>query len=291
MAKQTKIFMLLSPAKTLDLSPELPAAAASLPLTLPQCPTSMTTTVATAMQKLSRSQLKTKLKLSDKLADSTYTSWQAFGQKDTAKKPCIFTYSGAAYQGLQAGTSCTTEALVYLQDRLRILTAVYGLLRPMDQIQAYRLEMGTKGIVGSASSEKLSDYWSDAVTDLLVQDMNKDGDHDQDSSILLNLASDEYAAAVNVDQLKNFFKVVFRENGRVIAVHAKRARGLMVRYLATHEIDTLEGVKAFDWEGYQYQGDEGDATSSNVLVFDRPPQSAKKTAPKPNVARKKMRHR
>ena len=281
----------------MDFSPQLPNTASSLQLTTPECSPTLTDRVAKAMKKLSKSQIKSTLKISDALATSTKDAWQAFAKEDTQKKPCIFTYSGAAYQGLEAGKSCSTEALLYLQDRLRILSAAYGVLRPFDQIQAYRLEMGTKGILEDedGKSAKFSDIWSTAVTESLLRDMScASSKGSAQDTILLNLASDEYSATIkDTEQIPSFIKVIFREpNGRVVAVHAKRARGLMVRYLATHQVDSLEGVKGFDWERYQFQESSSD---QSVLVFQRAnpekekPEPTAKAAPGP--VRKRTRTR
>lgn len=274
-ASQKGIKMLLSPAKTLDLSPSLPAVASSMKLTLPDCSPGKTTEVVLAMKKMSVSELTKILKLSGNLAKATAEFWKNFNVdvRDSIKsnaKPCIFTYSGAAYQGLRAA-DCSREAVMYMQENLRILDAVYGVLRPLDQIQPYRLELNTKSVLPDT---KLSSYWSDAVTRTLAADL--DATH-ADAPILLNLASDEYSVVVDASQLPvtcRYVKAVFWEDGRVVSVHAKRARGLMVRYLAEHQIFTMEGIKEFAEEGYQFVESKSDDAT---LIFDRPKQPKKIT--------------
>jgi cytoplasmic iron level regulating protein YaaA (DUF328/UPF0246 family) len=179
------------------------------------------------------------------------------------RKPCIYSFSGAAYQGLQA-SECDESAMSYLQDNLRIVDPLYGVLRPLDRMQPYRLEMATKNL-WKDKKLKLADYWKDAVTQRLSQDLEaRPG-----NPVLLNLASDEYSAAVDPKALPEgtkYVKVVFWEEGRVVSVHAKRARGLMVRFLADNKSSDLKDVQKFAEEGYGFVHSKSDETT---LVFDR----------------------
>jgi len=315
------ILMILSPAKTLDLTSDLPFDGEDdLPLTRPECSLEQTTQVATAMKSLSAAALTKKLKVSAKLGQTAFEHWQNFAVTDNHaeteeagvaipvlfERPCVYTYSGAAYQGLNV-RDCSREAVLYLQHNLRILSAVYGLLRPLDQIQPYRLEMGTTNVLlpnnsNSSSSPKLAQFWSEAVTASLSNDLlltnckNDDNDDDctTDGPILLNLASDEYAAAVDPQALlpphSRYIKAVFQDDGRVVAVHAKRARGLMVRYLAEHRVRDLNGIRSFDSEGYRLVDAQSDDTT---LVFHRAKQQQpvaaknKRAASKPTATARK----
>jgi cytoplasmic iron level regulating protein YaaA (DUF328/UPF0246 family) len=183
----------------------------------------------------------------------------------------VFAYAGPAFQGLQA-SDCSDAALNYLQNNLRIVDAVYGLLRPMDRIQPYRLEMATTGVFGN-DRVKLSSYWSDKVTDRLKEEIENRPD-----SLLLNLASEEYAATIDKSKLGErvtLLKAVFQEEGRVVAVHAKRARGLMARYLAENDISTIDGIKRFAEEGYSFDESRSEETT---FVFNRKKQPAKRKA-------------
>ena len=220
--------------------------------------------------------------------------WQQFEEdmdqrpeEDT--KPCIYCFSGAAYQGLQA-LECSKETILYLQQNLRIIDGVYGILRPLDRMQAYRLEMATRKIFSDANSKepaKLNDFWKDAVTQQLSRELEE---RPNDAQILLNLASDEYAAAVDPTALQEttpnsqFVKVVFRDQGRVVAVHAKRARGLMARFVAETNATTLEDVKKFDKEGYKLVPKDTDETT---IVFDRPKQTPEPKAKKASAGSKR----
>jgi uncharacterized protein len=151
-----------------------------------------------------------------------------------------------------------------MQRNLRIIDPLYGTLRPLDLVQPYRLEMASKRIFPDDEKIKLAEYWKTSVSEYLAADLIL-----RDSKIILNLASDEYSAAVDASILPEgtqYVKVIFWDGGRTIAVHAKRARGLMVRYLATHRVATLTDVQKFDAEGYSFVESKSNETT---LVFDR----------------------
>lgn len=282
--------MILSPAKTLDVSPLSPFIVQSdnnLSFTTPICCREKTVAIARTMKSMSKNELAKLLKLSPALAEQAYTFYQGF-QMDflmnettnvpEGTKPCIYTYSGAAFQGIQIN-ECHVDTVRYMQENLRILDALYGLLRPLDQIQPYRLEMDTKNIKPHGTMTpvaKLSVYWSEPIAASLAYELRRSNARDG-QPILLNLASEEYSATVNVALLPSHFryiKVVFWEDQRVVAVHAKRARGLMVRFLAERKATTLDDIVKFNAEGYQYINSKSD---ENTLVFNRPKLSTLKT--------------
>jgi hypothetical protein len=198
--------------------------------------------------------------------------WKDYAEKEETRdeeerKPCIYAFSGAAYQGIQA-SECDESAMSYLQDNLRIVDPLYGVLRPLDRMQPYRLEMATRNVLAEKKI-KLSEFWKDTVTARLSEELK-----DHMNPILLNIASDEYSAAVDAELLPEgtrYIKVVFWEEGRVVSVHAKRARGLVARFLAESETSDLEGVKQFAEEGYSYQASKSD---ESTLIFDRRKQAA-----------------
>lgn len=265
--------MIIAPAKTLDLTQDLPLA--DLPLSKPSCDISRTAEIAQSMKKLSISELTKKLKISSQLGQTAFQYWQNFrvqseDNDDFFQKASMYAYSGVVYQGLNV-MDCTEKSVVlYLQENLRILSAVYGVLRPLDVMQPYRLEMGTSNVFPTT---KLNQYWSKAVTQYLSKDLQESV---HENPILLNLASDEYASTVNFKALPantHYVKAIFQDEGRVIAVHAKRARGLMARYLADHAIEDIEGIRGFDREGYTLVPDKSDDTT---LVFNRSKDSTVK---------------
>jgi uncharacterized protein len=183
------------------------------------------------------------------------------------QKPCIFGFSGAAYQGLDVD-SCSDDAVTYMQQHLRIVDPLYGVLRPLDVMQPYRLEMASKNVFPDASIIKMAEFWKPSISKFLATDLAR-----RENKIILNLASDEYSSAINTTDFPDgtrYIKVVFREDGRTIAVHAKRARGLMVRYLAEHSVEAIEEVQKFRDEGYSFVESKSDETT---LVFDRRKQT------------------
>lgn len=274
------IMMILSPAKTLDLSPFVLSNyypklgdKSDTFLTNPCCDPKKTSHLANVMKKQTPTQLMKLLKISSKLANVSHEYWNSFDDNgvkngDFPTKPALYAFSGPAYQGINV-KDMNHESLFYLQDNLIIVDPLYGTLRPLDQIQPYRLEMATKNVTKDIPN--LAKWWMDSVTSSLSKSLeNRDTNR-----ILLNLASDEYSAAVDPEQLPpntNYIKVIFRQEGKVVSVHAKRARGLMVRYIAENHISSLDGVKQFDWEGYKLVGEE---VSCAQIVFDRKKQTAK----------------
>jgi hypothetical protein len=274
------IMMILSPAKTLDFKPMEHATA--VPTSWPDCNPQRTSEVALAMKRRTQKEVAKMLGLSSALASTTKRYWDNFdvssdchakvgssASDPETTKPCVFAYAGPAFQGLQA-SDCSDSALEYLQNNLRIVDAVYGLLRPLDRIQPYRLEMASSGVFGDDRA-KLSAYWSGDVTDRLNKELDKRPD-----PLLLNLASEEYSATVDKSKLDNrvlFLKAAFQEEGRVISVHAKRARGLMARYLAENNVSTIDGIKKFAAEGYSYDESRSDDAT---LVFNRKKQPTKR---------------
>lgn len=195
----------------------------------------------------------------------------------------VFTFSGPAFQQGIIPQNCNISTLSYMAKNLYILDSVYGVLRAMDRMQPYRLEMGCKGVVDvedSKKKESLATYWKDSITAHLGNQLSISSNNG--GPILANLASEEYSSSVDIASLPAntiFVNIIFRHKGRVIAVHAKRARGLMVRYIAESDAKSLSDISHFDLEGYQCTsaGEEKwetiDVVGDNVqivnMVFDR----------------------
>jgi len=283
------MILILSPAKTLDLSPLTPVQS-SYECTRPNCSSALTKDVAKVMKKHAgkgKSHMAKLLGVSANIAASACNYWSDYSLTiEDAKfaKPAIFSFMGAAYQGLNVndGLCEDEEAMKYLQSNLRIIDPLYGSLRPLDEIQPYRLEMATKKIWEGEVLEKpkaLAKFWEEAVTSSISDDLvkaidNYDGDKPS-QSVLVNLASEEYSAAVNKKLLPEncvYVKCIFRDGGRVIAVHAKKARGLMVRYLAQNNVQDVERIKKFNLDGYTFHEKE---SSINEFVFGREKQEKK----------------
>ena len=176
-------------------------------------------------------------------------------------KQAVFTFNGEVYNGLDAYT-LSEKQISQLQSKLRILSGQYGVLKPLDLMQPYRLEMGTKLKV--ASKENLYRFWGNKVTDALNSELDKD-------EVFVNLASNEYFKVVNTKLLKvPVITPVFKDykNGelKMISFFAKKARGLMVRYIIDNDINNLEDLKGFNYEGYAF---DTNLSSDKELVFTR----------------------
>ncbi len=237
----------ISPAKSLNFDTETMA----LPATEPQFPKAAGT-LARAARKLSKARLKAMMDLSDDLTELNYRRFKAFSDAPGAEtvKPAAFAFAGDTYIGLEFATM-TPEAQAYAQDNLRILSGLYGMLRPMDAIQPYRLEMGRK--LKTRRGETLYDYWDREIGSALRDEADATG-----STYLINLASTEYFRAVNLKKLGlPVISPVFEDekNGehKVIGFFAKRARGAMARFVMENRIRTPDELAGFTWGGYAYQ--------------------------------------
>lgn len=185
-------------------------------------------------------------------------------------KPALFAFKGDVYSGIQKD-QYSDDDLAYAQDHLRILSGLYGALRPMDLIQPYRLEMKTK--LKNPRGENLYQFWGDRITEKLNEVLEK-----QQDKVLVNLASNEYFKAVKPKKLKgDLLNINFKETkggkSRVIAIFAKRARGMMTDYILRNRIEDREAIKDFGAGGYNFSSQE--STDQN-WVFTRPQPPAKK---------------
>ena len=203
------------------------------------------------------------MKLSIKLADlnmQRYQSWHTPFTKDNGKQ-ALFSFAGDVYQGLDAA-SLSAADIDFAQQHLRILSGLYGLLRPLDLIQPYRLEMGTK--LTNPKGNNLYDFWGDSLTQLLNQELSS-------TDTLINLASDEYFKAIKPKVLNaSIITPVFKENKggtyKVVGIYAKKARGLMSRFIIQHQMTQAEDLKNFAVDGYSYNPS---LSTSNNWVFSR----------------------
>ncbi len=219
-------------------------------------------------KKLSRDDIAKMMKLSDKLADLNYNRYRAFKTPfdQGNARPAAFAFKGDTFRGLDI-QSLSQDDLVFAQKKYRILSGLYGLLRPLDLMQAYRLEMGMK--LANERGKNLYEFWGDILTDSLSEIMKEN-----DTEILINCASNEYFKAVKPAKLKGriitpVFKQVKEGNAKMIAIYAKLARGMMTRFIIKNRITQGADLKDFDLEGYQYQpslSDENHMEFHKVLV-------------------------
>lgn len=254
------MLMVVSPAKDLDYQTAAPAVEVTMPALLADSAELMQ--VCRTLTPLQLSEL---MHISDKLAGlnaARFTQWQLPFNAENAKA-ALFAFNGDVYQGL-AATTLQPADLAYAQQHLRILSGLYGVLRPFDLMQPYRLEMGTK--LANSRGKDLYQFWGSIVTDNLNQQLEQ-----LQASVLLNLASQEYFKAVKPKLLaRPVLDVQFKDfkNGdyKIISFFAKKARGLMARYVIEQRIDQVDGLKDFALEGYQFSPAQ---SSSTQLVFLR----------------------
>ena len=221
--------------------------------------------IVSVMKKKKSAQLAKLMDISPKLAELNFQRFQAWSLPFTPENSwqAILMFNGDVYQGLKAETFTAAEFEI-AQQKLRILSGVYGLLRPLDLIQQYRLEMGTN--VSVARKKNLYDFWKIRITTKLNQELEQN-----DHRILINLASNEYFSAINTKKLKaRIITPSFKENKdgkyQMISFFAKRARGLMSRFIIQNNISDPEEMKAFDWEGYYFNNQ---LSGENDWVFTR----------------------
>ena len=242
------MLMLLSPAKTLDFETPAPTTETSKPVLLREA-----STLAKLMKTKSEQDLAGMMKISPKLAALNHERFQTWTPARGALKQSLFAFRGDVYQGLQADTF-STQDIRFAQKHLRMLSGLYGLLKPLDLIKPYRLEMGTR--LGNQRGADLYDFWQVALAKKLLEDLDS-----QAKPVVINLASNEYFKAVDVSALGHvqIINPVFKDtsNGRlkIISFFAKRARGAMANFVIKQRIKQPEKLKTFDTDGYQYQPD------------------------------------
>lgn len=253
------MLIVLSPAKRLDFA----EPAAALPATQARMMDETSSLVRTARRQ-TQADLRRLMHLSDDLARLNQARFKAFdADSPDMGVQAALAFAGDVYQGLDA-RSLDPAGMRFAQDHLRILSGLYGLLRPLDRIQPYRLEMGTR--LKTRRGATLYDFWGDRISELL----NADAEGHADPT-LVNLASQEYFGAVDAKALK--LPVVtpqFREirdgESRIISFFAKKARGTMARYAIDERIERAEDLKAFDRDGYRF---DASASTEADWIFTR----------------------
>ena len=228
------MLMVISPAKTLDYTSPLATTEFTQPRFLEQ-----SSQLIAVLRQLAPNELAELMKLSDKLAGlnvARFTEWQPDFNLDNARQ-AILAFKGDVYTGLDA-QSLSAEDFDYAQQHLRILSGLYGVLRPLDLMQPYRLEMGTK--LDNPKGKNLYEFWGERLTQSLNQCLAE-----QKSKVLLNLASNEYFKAVKPKQLDGTlinvdFKDFKNDQYKIISFYAKKARGIMARYVIQHKIDSVK---------------------------------------------------
>lgn len=250
--------LVISPAKSLNFESELPTS-----FSTEGCFLKEAERINKLLKKKSAKSLSKLMKISDALGQLNYErnqEWHLPFNSDNARQ-AVYAFSGDVYRGLDAYT-IPEDKLETLQNTVRILSGQYGLLKPMDLMQAYRLEMGTKFPVGK--NKNLYEFWKQKITKALNEEL-------QDDELFLNLASNEYFKAVDVKTLKvpvvtAHFKQFKNGEYKNIAIFAKLARGLMARYVVDTNAQTLEDLKGFNYDNY---GFDANLSTETDLVFTR----------------------
>lgn len=253
------MIVVLSPAKTLDYETPSPINTFSQAQLLNE-----SELLIARCQQLSMQDIASLMKVSDKIAGlnvARFADWQLPFTQDNAKQ-AVFAFQGDVYTGLQADT-LSEATLDYAQKHLRILSGLYGLLRPLDLMQAYRLEMGTR--LDNQRGINLYQFWGSLITEAVNKALIE-----QDDNLLINLASNEYFKSVKKKELNgDIITPVFKDqkNGqyKVISFYAKKARGLMARYILQQQVTEIEQLKDFSEEGYYFV--EAESTTTELVYY------------------------
>ena len=257
------MLIVVSPAKTLDYETPLPAVRATQPRLLED-----SEVLVERARALSPADIAGLMKVSDKIAHlnaERFAQWSRPFDKNNAR-PALFAFKGDVYTGLDV-SRFDGDDLKAAQQRLRILSGLYGLLRPLDLMQPYRLEMGTR--LDNERGKDLYQFWGEIITDQLASDMKAAG-----TEVLINLASNEYFKSVHPKRLPGpVIEPVFQDekNGKykVISFYAKKARGLMAAWILQNRVEKPADLKKFREAGYRY---DKDASTDTRPVFRRPEQ-------------------
>jgi len=254
------VIVLLSPAKTLDETPLSNLKESTVPIFEKE-----TQTLVKALQKKKKNSLKKLMHISDSLAELNVTRYTNFieGYPNDNAKPAVFSFKGDVYQGFEAD-SLNKNDLKFAQKHVRILSGLYGVLKPYDYMQPYRLEMGTK--LSTRKGKNLYQFWGNKITKSLNQELSS-----MKNPFIVNLASNEYFKSVQRKDINtNIYDIGFKEyrNDKLtfISFNAKKARGLMARYIVKNRIKSPEDLKGFNLENYSYAEEN---SSEHSLLFVR----------------------
>lgn len=251
--------IVISPAKSLNFDRKISTNSYTLPIFQEEMKI-----INTELKKKTPNELSELMNISEKLADLNWQRNQEFSLPFSPEnaKQAVYVFDGDVYDGLDV-QSFENKEVEKLQQHLRILSGQYGLLKPLDLIQPYRLEMGTK--IQIEKAKDLYEFWKDKITNAINHEINPD-------ELFINLASNEYFKAIDTKKLKTkvitpIFKDYKGEELKIISFYAKKARGLMVRYIVKNDIKTIDDLKGFDYEGYTFS--EKHSIKENELVFIR----------------------
>ena len=258
---QKYMLITLSPSKGQDFELAAPTNTFTIPQQLKD-----SEKLIKQLRKLSVEEIKKLMSLSDNLAELNFQRYKDFGlpfNQQNAKQ-AIFAFKGDVYSGINT-SSMTQQDFEYAQNHVRILSGLYGYLRPLDLIQPYRLEMKTK--LENSKGADLYQFWGESITNFLNDEFKT---HSQ--KVLVNLASNEYWKSVQPKKLNaKVINVAFKEvkdgKARIIAIFAKKARGMMTDFIVRNRVETVDGLKDFNYENYKF---DASTSNENSFVFTRP---------------------
>ena len=246
------MLILLSPSKSLNLETKIVSKTHSIPIFLKD-----SQILINELQKFSALDLAKLMKISDRLAELNFERYATFKTPFTMQnsKPAIFIFDGDVYDGIDV-ENYSEKDLNFAQNHLRILSGLYGILKPLDLIQPYRLEMGIN--LKNPPAKNLYQFWQEKITNFLNEELEKSSE-----KIILNLASEEYFSAVNSDKIKGqIINIIFKEKKgddyKIIGIFAKKARGLMADYIIKNKIQKAEQVKKFNCSNYKFKKEFSD---------------------------------
>jgi cytoplasmic iron level regulating protein YaaA (DUF328/UPF0246 family) len=256
----TAMLIVVSPAKTLDYDTPAKTTVLTQPDYLDK-----SQELISRLRQLSSLDISELMKVSTKIADLNFDRYESWDKRFTEKnaKQAVLAFKGDVYTGLNAETFSAKD-FTFAQQHLRILSGLYGLLRPLDLMQPYRLEMGTK--LSTAHGKNLYEFWGSTITEGLNAQLKK-----IKADTLINLASNEYFKAVKPKELKGeIITPAFKEfkdgDYKMIGIYAKKARGMLSRYIIKHQLSDPQDIKAFDEEGYKFSKK---LSQGNTWVFSR----------------------
>jgi len=248
--------ILISPAKSLDFENNIETTQSSEPLFANKAKQ-----INNTLKDLSAPDLGKLMNISPKLSDLNWLRNQDFKKKNSLQRQAIFAFNGDVYEGIDV-TSISSSNHGKLQNTLRILSGLYGILKPFDNIKPYRLEMGTK--ISIKGSKNLYDFWKKDITNSILKEIEED-------DIIVNLASNEYFSVIDSSLIEN--KIIspqFKDfkNGKlkIISFYAKKARGLMTRFLIDNDINSSSDIENFNSSGYMFSNDETNNPLEPVFV-------------------------